>query len=141
MGNLRGHNYYLTSSSCLTLLNRLSMRFSCLILTLSILASASADADTPSASSKSARRKSKKKEKKPTKVIKLNDDNFYERTEGKHVFIKYYAPWCAYCKAVKEDWEKLAVEWAENETGLIGQVDCTRDDTDRLCDDVAEFPV
>jgi len=39
-----------------------------------------------------------------------------------------------------EDWEKLAAEWAGNETGLVAEVDCTAEETKALCSGVEGFP-
>lgn len=43
-------------------------------------------------------------------VVKMDDSNFAELTKDKIVFIKFYAPWCAHCKAseqVNESTNKL----------------------------------
>ena len=74
------------------------------------------------------------------KVISLTDDNFMELTEGKSVFIKYFAPWCGYCKAMASDWEKLASEWEDNETGLVAEVDCTNEESMEICSEIEGFP-
>jgi len=44
---------------------------------------------------------------------------------GKTVFIKFYAPWCMHCKAMKEDWDKLMEEYSDHDTTYVGEVDCT----------------
>ena len=74
------------------------------------------------------------------KVISLTDDNYERLTEGKTVFIKYFAPWCGYCKAIADDWEKLASDYDGNPVGLVAEVDCTTEDSMELCSDVEGFP-
>ncbi|CAJ1954635.1 unnamed protein product [Cylindrotheca closterium] len=74
------------------------------------------------------------------KVINLTDDNYFTLTKGKTVFIKFFAPWCGYCKAIAEDWELLAEEWEGSETGLVAEVDCTADESQELCGDIDGFP-
>jgi thioredoxin-like negative regulator of GroEL len=34
---------------------------------------------------------------------------------------------CGHCKAMAEDWEKLADDWKEDKVGLIAEVDCTEE--------------
>jgi len=58
-------------------------------------------------------------------VPSLTPDNYDSITEGKTVFIKFFAPWCGHCKRMAPDWEKLSDEWEANETGLVAEVDCT----------------
>ena len=43
---------------------------------------------------------------------------------------------------MKEDWEKLASDWKDSATGLIGEVDCTVEESEKLCEDfeVAAYP-
>jgi len=54
-------------------------------------------------------------------------------TDGKTVFIKFFAPWCGHCKKMAPDWEKLSGEWEGHEVGLIAEVDCTAEGKP-LCD-------
>jgi len=66
-------------------------------------------------------------------VTSLTPDNYAELTDGKTVFIKFFAPWCGHCKKMAPDWEKLAAEWEGNDTGLVAEVDCTAEGKP-LCD-------
>jgi len=66
-------------------------------------------------------------------VPSLTPANYDSLTDGKTVFIKFFAPWCGHCKRMAPDWEKLADEWASNEVGLVAEVDCTTDGKP-LCD-------
>merc|ERR1711862_288448 len=74
-------------------------------------------------------------------VPSLTPANYESMTDGKTVFIKFFAPWCGHCKRMAPDWEKLAVEWAGNEIGLVAEVDCTAEGKP-LCDQngVKGFP-
>lgn len=70
----------------------------------------------------------------PTKVIELNAANFAASTVGKNVFIKFYAPWCGFCKAIAADWDKLSVELdAANANTKIAKIDCTVADNKKIC--------
>mmetsp|Transcript_29209 Transcript_29209/g.62110 ORF Transcript_29209/g.62110 Transcript_29209/m.62110 type:complete len:247 (-) Transcript_29209:201-941(-) len=62
------------------------------------------------------------------KAVTLTSDNFDELTEGKLVFIKFYAPYCPHCKSIAGAWSELATYYQElpdNENVLIGSIDCT----------------
>jgi len=74
--------------------------------------------------------------------VDLTPDNFDEVTAGKLVFIKYYAPWCGFCQAIAEDWEKLASDWDNDPIVIVGEVDCDNGDNKPLCDgaDVKGYP-
>mmetsp|Transcript_10467 Transcript_10467/g.14789 ORF Transcript_10467/g.14789 Transcript_10467/m.14789 type:complete len:219 (+) Transcript_10467:92-748(+) len=58
-------------------------------------------------------------------VPSLTPENYDSLTDGKTVFIKFFAPWCGHCKKMAPDWEKLSNEWEGNDVGLIAEVDCT----------------
>mmetsp|Transcript_8105 Transcript_8105/g.12063 ORF Transcript_8105/g.12063 Transcript_8105/m.12063 type:complete len:220 (-) Transcript_8105:184-843(-) len=73
-------------------------------------------------------------------VVKLTPSNYAELTEGKTVFIKYFAPWCGHCQAMASDWEKLAEDWAGHDIGLVAEVDCTDEESEELCVEVQGFP-
>mmetsp|Transcript_2010 Transcript_2010/g.1240 ORF Transcript_2010/g.1240 Transcript_2010/m.1240 type:complete len:219 (+) Transcript_2010:81-737(+) len=66
-------------------------------------------------------------------VPSLTPDNYDAMTDGKTVFIKFFAPWCGHCKKMAPDWEKLSGEWEGHEVGLVAEVDCTADGKP-LCD-------
>jgi len=66
-------------------------------------------------------------------VPSLTPSNYDSMTDGKTVFIKFFAPWCGHCKRMAPDWEKLADEWAGNPVGLVAEVDCTAEGKP-LCD-------
>lgn len=58
-------------------------------------------------------------------VATLTAENYEELTEGKSVFIRFFAPWCGHSKKMAPDWEKLAEEWDGDNVGLIAEVDCS----------------
>merc|ERR1719261_2335052 len=66
-------------------------------------------------------------------AIELTPDNYDSLTAGKTIFLKFFAPWCGHCKKLKPDWDKLMDSFADSETALVGDVDCTADGK-ALCD-------
>lgn len=65
----------------------------------------------------------------------LTAENFDAQTEGKTVFLKFYAPWCGHCKSMAPDWDKLMTEYADHAVALVGEVDCTNDANDQICEE------
>jgi len=60
-------------------------------------------------------------------VSTLTKDNFDEFiAKHKHVFVKFYAPWCGHCKSMAPSYAKLAAKMNEKEGGIpIAEVDAT----------------
>lgn len=74
-------------------------------------------------------------------AIELTPDTWDAATSGKSVFVKFFAPWCGHCKAMKPVWDELMSEYESSETVLIADVDCIGDGKP-LCDQsgVKGFP-
>jgi len=58
-------------------------------------------------------------------ALELTPENYDSSVAGKTVFLKFFAPWCGHCKKLKPDWDKLMDEFADSETALVADVDCT----------------
>jgi hypothetical protein len=42
---------------------------------------------------------------------------------------------CAHCRSMSDDWDKLADDYAGHPVALIGQIDCTSDEGQPICED------
>ena len=56
--------------------------------------------------------------------VELTHDTWETETVGKTVFVKFFAPWCGHCKAIKPTWDSLMSEYSDSATILIADVDC-----------------
>lgn len=54
------------------------------------------------------------------KVVVLDDESWESKTQGKTVFVKFFAPWCGHCKKLKPVWSQLT-----HDDVLVAEVDCT----------------
>jgi len=59
------------------------------------------------------------------RVVEITKDNFNELSKGKNAFVKFFAPWCGHCKAMKPAWDQLGETYAGSSSVLIGDADCT----------------
>ena len=86
-------------------------------------------------------------------AIELTPENWEDKTVGKTVFIKMFAPWvsvlrvfsvyvfwtnfflgqCGHCKKIKPAWDNLMEKYAESDTLLVADVDCVNAGKE-LCD-------
>lgn len=67
--------------------------------------------------------------------LELTPETWDTQTAGKTVFVKFFAPWCGHCKAMKPAWDSLMEEYAESSSVLVADVDCIGSGKS-LCDDV-----
>jgi len=59
-------------------------------------------------------------------VVKLTQDNFYDKTSQGAWFVEFYAPWCGHCKQLAPTWSQLATEYKSKGNPVnVGAVDCT----------------
>tara|TARA_Y100000996_G_C22513311_1_gene639348 strand:+ start:233 stop:892 length:660 start_codon:yes stop_codon:yes gene_type:complete len=70
-----------------------------------------------------------------TNAIELTPDTWGEKTAGKTVFVKFFAPWCGHCKKMKPAWDNLMKEYENHDSILVADVDCIGAGKD-LCSEV-----
>ena len=67
--------------------------------------------------------------------LELTPDTWDTETAGKTVFVKFFAPWCGHCKAMKPAWDPLMDDYADSSNVLVADVDCIGSGK-ALCDEV-----
>ena len=68
-------------------------------------------------------------------AIELTQDTWEDKTAGKTVFVKFFAPWCGHCKRMKPAWDSLMEDFEESDSILVADVDCIEDGKS-LCEKV-----
>lgn len=66
----------------------------------------------------------------------LTQANWDDRTAGRTIFVKFYAPWCGHCKSLAPAWDKLIAANANHSFITVAKVDCTSSGGQPLCDEV-----
>ncbi|GAB1221222.1 hypothetical protein ENUP19_0071G0046 [Entamoeba nuttalli] len=67
-------------------------------------------------------------------VVSLNPANFNTIVDGsKHVFVKFFAPWCGHCKKLAPEYIKLADAFKDKKDIVIAELDCDNKDHKDLC--------
>ncbi len=57
-------------------------------------------------------------------AIELTPETWDDKTSGKAVFVKFFAPWCGHCKRMKPAWDALMEEFENSNSVLVADVDC-----------------
>ena len=57
-------------------------------------------------------------------AIELTQDTWEDETEGKAVFVKFFAPWCGHCKRMKPAWDELMEDFEGSDSIIVADVDC-----------------
>lgn len=70
--------------------------------------------------------------------VHLDFHNYHDKIAGKRVFLKFYAPWCAHCKKLAPDWDKLIEEYEfeDHDSAIVAKVDCTSEGGKPLCNEL-----
>ncbi len=75
-------------------------------------------------------------------VKPLDQTNFDESIATGIVFVKFFLPYCKFCKDLAPTWEQLAEDYASTTRVKIAGVDCDAETNKQLCDaqGVSGFP-
>jgi protein disulfide-isomerase A6 len=74
-------------------------------------------------------------------VISLNSSNFDSVIDGTTpALVKFYAPWCGYCKSLAPVYEELAAAFKHSKGVVIAEVDATADNALRTKYNIKRYP-
>ncbi|KAL0274509.1 UNVERIFIED_CONTAM: hypothetical protein PYX00_002608 [Menopon gallinae] len=78
----------------------------------------------------------------PGVILSLNADNFQQGIAQGVSFVKFFAPWCAYCKRLAPTWNELSKKILGISNVRLVKVDCTLENSKELCNEqeVEGFP-
>lgn len=65
---------------------------------------------------------------KQVKVIVGKSFNDIALDPSKEVWVKFYAPWCGYCKAIAPKWEKMAEKYKDFKDLVFAEFDATENE-------------
>ncbi|CAJ1382728.1 unnamed protein product [Effrenium voratum] len=68
-------------------------------------------------------------------AVELSKESWDEKTAGKSVFVKFFAPWCGHCKSMKPAWDKLMKQYDGHDSIVVADVDCIGDGKS-MCDEI-----
>ena len=63
--------------------------------------------------------------------INLTWENYYQTTNGKAVFLKFFVPWCKQSQRIKPLMDDLVFDYGDHESYVVGRVDCAAEQ--KLC--------
>lgn len=58
--------------------------------------------------------------------IELTEQTFDKHVASGRHFVKFFAPWCTYCRAMEPAWNELAQSIGKDSAVSISQLDCTK---------------
>lgn len=68
-------------------------------------------------------------------ILTLNADNFQQGIAQGVSFVKFFAPWCAYCKRLAPTWNELSKKILGISNVRLVKVDCTLENSKELCNE------
>ncbi|XP_037826152.1 protein disulfide-isomerase A5 [Lucilia sericata] len=80
-------------------------------------------------------------EEEDSEVLFLNEQTFSSTLKRKkHALVMFYAPWCGHCKSTKPEFNAAAKALKEDPRMILAAVDCTRDNSVCLQQEVRGYP-
>eukprot|EP00760_Papus_ankaliazontas_P025307 PhM_4_TR2629/c0_g1_i1/m.64306/K09584/PDIA6, TXNDC7; protein disulfide-isomerase A6 len=75
-------------------------------------------------------------------VVILTPDNFdaIVKDSNKHVFVKFFAPWCGHCVRMADAWKELAANVKDNSDVVIAELDAAAHSSTASAYGVRGFP-
>jgi len=67
-------------------------------------------------------------------AVQINHENIDLYTQGKNVFLKFYDPNCYFSKFMADPWNELATHFLQDDSILIGKIDCKAPENEELCE-------
>ncbi|EWC48572.1 hypothetical protein DRE_01794 [Drechslerella stenobrocha 248] len=89
--------------------------------------------------------KGSKGAKEPVSAVKVLTDANFATIAGdktKSVLVKFYAPWCGYCKKLAPVYEKVASAFTREDSVIVAEVDCDSAGSKATCSkfDIQSYP-
>lgn len=74
-------------------------------------------------------------------ILSLTDENILQHLgQDTHIILKFYTPWCYYCKQMNKEYIALDKYFQDNKQVVVAKVDCQKQESICMFYDIHSYP-